>query len=584
MKQSCRLLNSRLLRLAQVEIAEQPPDRIERSRTSGCSILLNQPISGRQPPRDAVGQQEVEILLLHEPGDQRAHRHAGHTVAVASARSMDSYHDVSPSYGPAPRPGGVAGQAEVAPATVEGEAPVAGRACPHVAADGVAGAVLRVRRAHFFYADDAPDEVAARAAPASRGWPQLYGTRFAETVRLTAETADGVSDLQFTDRLPGAVPVQPLRAREPRAPARSCSRRRRHAHRSRRQQLLRPDGFLRRQRLRLRFLQGVHGARRTAASRDLGPVLGAYHPVVAYNVERLTQISGLDEVSFHMSGTEAVMQAVRLARYHTRRTHLVRFCGAYHGWWGDVQPGVGNPLPARETYTLKEMSDRYAARAAHAARHRLRAGQSAAGAASQRSAPADSALVDSTRSAHFDREAYTAWLQELREVCNARSIVLIFDEVFVGFRLAPGGAQDYFGVARRLVTYGKTLGGGLPIGVVCGRRHLMKRYRDDRPVDVCFARGTFNSHPYVMGAMYEFLHRLETPDIRALYRQSRRGVERAGSAAQPPSAGRRPAGRRSPTCRRSGPSTTRSRRATTGCCNITSAPRAWRSAGSAPAG
>ena len=87
--------------------------------------------------------------------------------------------------------------------------------------------------------------------------------------------------------------------------------------------------------------------------RELGPVLGAYHPVVAYNVRRLREISGLDEVSFHMSGTEAVMQAVRLARYHTRRSHLVRFCGAYHGWWDDVQPGVGNPLPARETYTLE---------------------------------------------------------------------------------------------------------------------------------------------------------------------------------------------------------------------------------------
>src|SRR5258708_3104354 len=77
----------------------------------------------------------------------------------------------------------------------------------------------------------------------------------------------------------------------------------------------------------------------------LGPVLGAYHPVVADNVARLTRLSGMDEVSFHMSGTEAVMQAVRLARYHTGRSHLVRFCGAYHGWWGDVQPGVGNPAP-----------------------------------------------------------------------------------------------------------------------------------------------------------------------------------------------------------------------------------------------
>ena len=117
--------------------------------------------------------------------------------------------------------------------------------------------------------------------------------------------------------------------------------------------------------------------------RELGPVLGSYHPVIADNVRRLKEISGLDEVSFHMSGTEAVMQAVRLARYHTRRSHLVRFCGAYHGWWGDVQPGVGNPLPARETYTLKDMSEDALQRAAHAPRHRLRPGQSIAGAASQ---------------------------------------------------------------------------------------------------------------------------------------------------------------------------------------------------------
>ena len=116
----------------------------------------------------------------------------------------------------------------------------------------------------------------------------------------------------------------------------------------------------------------------------LGPVLGAYHPVVADNVRRLCGISGLDEVSFHMSGTEAVMQAVRLARYHTRRTHLVRFAGAYHGWWGDVQPGVGNPVSPHETYTLGGNERKDAACAAHAPRHRLRAGQPAAGAASQR--------------------------------------------------------------------------------------------------------------------------------------------------------------------------------------------------------
>jgi glutamate-1-semialdehyde 2,1-aminomutase len=251
--------------------------------------------------------------------------------------------------------------------------------------------------------------------------------------------------------------------------------------------------------------------------RDLGPVLGPYHPVIADNVKRLREISGHDEVSFHMSGTEAVMQAVRLARYHTRRSHLVRFCGAYHGWWGDVQPGMGNPVPAHETYTLKDMSEdslrvlRTRRDIACVLVNPLQALHPNA------NAPADSALVDSGRSAHFDKQAYTDWLQRLRAVCTERGIVLIFDEVFLGFRLAPGGAQEYFGVRADMVTYGKTLGGGLPIGVVCGRKDLMKRYRDDRPADVCFARGTFNSHPYVMAAMHEFLLALDSAEIRALY-------------------------------------------------------------------
>ena len=268
----------------------------------------------------------------------------------------------------------------------------------------------------------------------------------------------------------------------------------------------------------------AEGAARVHA---LGPVLGAYHPCVADNVAKLQRISGLDEVSFHMSGTEAVMQAVRLARYHTRRSHLVRFCGSYHGWWEDVQPGPGNPLPPRETYTLRDM---------HA--HSLQVLRTRKDIACvlvnplqalhpNKAAPGDSSLVDSSRSARCDRAAYTAWLRELRQVCTERGIVLIFDEVFVGFRLAPGGAQEYFGVRADMVTYGKTLGGGLPVGVVCGRHDLMKRYREERPADVCFARGTFNSHPYVMGAMQAFLAYLETPECQAHFhdldgRQDRR--------------------------------------------------------------
>jgi len=159
----------------------------------------------------------------------------------------------------------------------------------------------------------------------------------------------------------------------------------------------------------------------TALVKDLGPVLGPYHPVIAYNVERIKEISGLDEVSFHMSGTEAIMQAVRLARYHTKRTHLVKFCGAYHGWWGDVQPGIGNPTPADYTYTLKEMDNdtlrvlRTRNDIACVLVNSLQALHP------NKNAPSDSSLVDSSRSSNFNRESYTKWLQDLREVCSEKT-------------------------------------------------------------------------------------------------------------------------------------------------------------------
>jgi glutamate-1-semialdehyde 2,1-aminomutase len=254
-----------------------------------------------------------------------------------------------------------------------------------------------------------------------------------------------------------------------------------------------------------------------AKTQGLGPTLGVYHPCVASNAARLKKISGMDEVSFHMSGTEAVMQAVRLARYHTKRKNLVRFCGAYHGWWEDVQPGPGNPMPPRETYTLSDMSER--------SLEVIRTRKDIAcvlvnplqALHPNVNAPGDTTLVDSSRKAAYDREAYTAWLHKLRQACTDNGVVLIFDEVFLGFRLAPGGAQEYFGVQADLVTYGKTLGGGFPVGVVCGKQEWMHRFHPDRPADICFARGTFKEHPVVMGAMSAFLDEIETPEIQAIY-------------------------------------------------------------------
>ena len=371
--------------------------------------------------------------------------------------------------------------------------------------------------ADFFGVDSAPAEAVRKRRAGFARLSQLFAARFKTTVEKTAELAGCVSDLEFTSRY--RVPFQFSRYVRERMKSGSF------LQSSSGVTVTDLDGN------RFYDVTGSYGVnvfgydfykdcidRGADRARDLGPVLGAYHPLTAFNVRRLLEISGLDEVSFHMSGTEAVMQAVRLARYHTRRSHLVRFCGAYHGWWGDVQPGVGNPVPARETYTLKDMDDaslrvlRTRRDIACVLVNPLQALHPNSG------APGDSTLLDSARKAHFDREAYSAWLKQLRAVCSARGIALIFDEVFVGFRLGRGGAQEYFGVRADMVTYGKTVAGGLPVGVLCGKHELMRRYRDDRPADICFARGTFNSHPYVMGAMYEFLNKLDGEPLRAMYR------------------------------------------------------------------
>src|SRR3954464_8359711 len=278
--------------------------------------------------------------------------------------------------------------------------------------------------ARFFCSDDAPQDIAALRRSGLMRLSALYQARFAEKIRRTEEVSGGISDLQFTETY--RVPFQ---------------------YGAFLRQHLKFGAFLQSSEVvtvtdldgnRFYDLTGSYGvnvlgydfykeaiAQGAERVHELGPVLGSYHPVIADNVRRLQQISGLDEVSFHMSGTEAVMQAVRLARYHTRRSHLVRMCGAYHGWWGDVQPGIGNPVPARETYTLKDMSEdtlrvlRTRRDIACVLVNPLQALHPNAG------APADSSLLDSSRGAAFDKGAYADWLRRLRAICSERNIILI---------------------------------------------------------------------------------------------------------------------------------------------------------------
>ncbi len=194
----------------------------------------------------------------------------------------------------------------------------------------------------FFGVDDAPATVAEQRRAGFMRLAAFYSERFATTAQRLGEVEDAISDLQFTDRYRVPFQFRGLVSKHLKSGS--------FVESSAGVQLADLDGNP------LYDLGGSYGVnlfgydfykecieRGAARVHPLGPVLGAYHPVVADNVARLRRISGLDEVSFHMSGTEAVMQAVRLARYHTRRSHVVRFCGAYHGWWGRRAAGRRQP-------------------------------------------------------------------------------------------------------------------------------------------------------------------------------------------------------------------------------------------------
>ncbi|HEY4737019.1 MAG TPA: aminotransferase class III-fold pyridoxal phosphate-dependent enzyme, partial [Xanthobacteraceae bacterium] len=168
----------------------------------------------------------------------------------------------------------------------------------------------------FFRSDGAPEEVAAQRRAAFMRLAALYQSRFAETNRCTAEVIDTISDLRFTDAY--RVPFQYSRF------VRQHLNSGAFMQSSAGVKIIDLDGN------EFYDLSGSYGVNVLGYDfykqtielgiervRALGPVLGPYHPVIAQNVQRLKEISGLDEVSFHMSGTEAVMQAVRLARYHT---------------------------------------------------------------------------------------------------------------------------------------------------------------------------------------------------------------------------------------------------------------------------
>ena len=262
-----------------------------------------------------------------------------------------------------------------------------------------------------------------------------------------------------------------------------------------------------------------------------GPmILGHNHPVIREAVERAVQdglsfgaptrrevdiaelmvelVPGIEMVRMVNSGTEAVMSALRLARGATGRDKLIKFEGCYHGHSdcmlvnagssalaGGHPSSAGVPVGAARDTLTAQFND------LDSVRELLEGNPGQVAAVIVEPVAANMGVVNPA----------PGFLPGLRQLCDQHGALLIFDEVITGFRLALGGAQEYFGVKADLVTFGKIIGGGMPVGAYCGSRALLEQVAPCGPV---YQAGTLSGNPVAMAAgLAQLTYLKEHPEI-----------------------------------------------------------------------
>jgi glutamate-1-semialdehyde 2,1-aminomutase len=251
----------------------------------------------------------------------------------------------------------------------------------------------------------------------------------------------------------------------------------------------------------------IEAVQRTAIDGLSFGVPNALEVTMAETITRL--VPSVEMVRMVNSGTEATMSAIRLARGATGRGRIVKFEGCYHGH-GDAflvkagsgaltfgvpnSPGVPKAL-ADLTLTLP-YNDFDAATALFEAQ-----GEEIAGLIVE--------PIAGNMNCILPREGY---LQHLRALCTRFGAVLIFDEVMTGFRVALGGAQALYGVTPDLTTFGKIIGGGMPVGAYGGRRELMQQIAPSGPI---YQAGTLSGNPVAMAAGLATLELIQAPGFHA---------------------------------------------------------------------
>jgi len=264
--------------------------------------------------------------------------------------------------------------------------------------------------------------------------------------------------------------------------------------------------------------------RRVAAAIQDGVLFAATTPIEIELAERFTRMTGMDKVRLSNTGTEANMHALRIARAYTGREKFIKFEGNYHGNFDYVM--FSGPTAKAELLGPRRHP------------HRLRAteGMPAAIRTYMISLPYnDIELFERAMVEHGEELAAVvlepvmgnvacilpdlAWLQRVRALCDEFGVVLIFDEVKTGFRLARGGAQEYFGVKADLAAYAKAMGNGFPVSAVAGRDEIMAMVEPGRVAH----GGTYCGNVVAATAAAATLEIIETqPVIETIFANGRR--------------------------------------------------------------
>ncbi len=273
------------------------------------------------------------------------------------------------------------------------------------------------------------------------------------------------------------------------------------------------------------YLYDVDGNKLIDYINSWGPmILGhAYAPVVNAVVEKakkgtsfgmptkietdiaelaVSMVPNIDKIRFVNSGTEACMSAVRLARGFTGKDKIIKFAGCYHGHSDSFLIQAGSGAVTFGTPNSPGVTEGTAKDTLLATYNDL---DNVAQLISANQNEIACIIIEPVAGNMGCIPPTTGFLEGLRELCDKNNILLIFDEVMTGFRLAPGGAQELFGVKADIVTFGKVIGGGLPVGAFAARSEIMDYLA---PIGPVYQAGTLSGNPLAMAAGLAMLNEL----------------------------------------------------------------------------